>query len=246
MHNHTISVGVLIIGSLYWDDSDIRTKWRERLELDASKHVRAPIRYGRQSGSRGRSYTMVFSGSLSEEQFGCGIVVPCKQSVGTPEELVREAKHLWAAEEKSESTERVSAGWGCVGLVRNPDRLVPEALMKNWRALIAKEGNCGYGQLAHAANEKPALDRHSGFLNVAWPGTQDGSTLDLDLLLATATDPTIEDGRYASARHIAGGWTTPEGKKHVNYFWKNRAHGITTFEDAEIKQVLDRSTGAPR
>ncbi len=246
MHNHTISVGVLIIGSLYWDDTDIRTKWRERLDLDASKHVRTPIRYGRQSVKRGRSYTMVFSGVLGEGQLGCGIVVPCKRSVGTPEELVREAKHLWAAEEESSPTERISARWGCVGLVRNPDRPVPEVLMKDWRALIAKEGNWGYGQLAHAANEKPAVDRHSGFLNITWPRTQDGSTLTLDLLLATATNPTIKNGRYASAQDVADGWITPKGKKHVNYFRKNRAHGITTFEDAEIKQVLDRSTGAPR
>lgn len=246
MHNHTISIGVLIIGSLYWSNSDIRKKWRERLDLNASKHVRTPIRYGRQSVKRGRSYTMVFSGSLREGQFGCGIVVPCKQPVETPEGLVHEAKHLWAAENKSRSTERISAGWGCVGLVRNPDRPMPEVLMKDWRALVAREGNCGYGQLAPAASEKPAVDRHSGFLNVAWPATQDGSTLDLDLLLATATEPTIEDGSYASAQHIADGWTTPEGKKYVSYFWKNRAHGITTFEDAEIEEVLERSTVVPR
>ena len=45
---------------------------------------------------------------------------------------------------------------------------------------------------------------------------------------------------------IADGWTTQEGKKHVNYFWENRAHGITTFEDAEIERLLEQSNVAPR
>ena len=238
MHNYTISVGALIIGSLYWDDSDIRSKWRERFDLDANKHVRAPIRHGRRSRRRGRSYTMVFSRSLGEGQFGCAIVVPCKRAVGTPEELVREARQLWAAEDKSESTERISAGWGCVGLVRNPDRPIAEGLLKDWRALVAEERKNGYGQLAHAANEDPVVDKHSGFLNVTWPRTQDGSMLAMDLLLATATNPTIDDGRYPSIEDIAEAWTTPEGKKHVDYFWKNKAHGITTFEDGEIEKHL--------
>ena len=38
--------------------------------------------------------------------------------------------------------------------------------------------------------------------------------------------------------YIAEAWTTPEGKKHVDYFWKNKAHGITTFEDGEIEKHL--------
>ena len=114
--------------------------------------------------------------------------------------------------------------------------------MKDWRALVAKEGNSGYGQLAHAANEKPAVDKHSGFLNITWPGTQDGSTLALDLLLATATNPTIRNGRYASVQDVADGWITSKGKKHVDYFRKNRKHGITTFEDTEIEQVLEQGT----
>ena len=82
------------------------------------------------------------------------------------------------------------------------------------------------------------VDKHSGFLNVTWPRTQDGSMLAMDLLLATATNPTIDDGRYPSIEDIAEAWTTPEGKKHVDYFWKNKAHGITTFEDGEIEKHL--------
>ena len=60
------SLGVLIIGSLYWDNS-IREKWRqERLDLERQLCVRAPVRYGRQSKNRGFSYTMVLSAGPRE------------------------------------------------------------------------------------------------------------------------------------------------------------------------------------
>ena len=72
------SLGVLIIGSLYWDNS-IRDKWRrERLDLERRQYVRAPIRYGRRSERRGHSYTMVFSAGLREADFGTAIAVPCR------------------------------------------------------------------------------------------------------------------------------------------------------------------------
>ena len=58
-------LGVLIIGSLYWDRACHRTNWRrDRLDQCRGRHVRAPIRYGRRSKTRGCSYTMVFSSGL--------------------------------------------------------------------------------------------------------------------------------------------------------------------------------------
>lgn len=65
------SLGVLMIGSLYWDCSSIRKKWRRtRLDMDREQHVCVPIRYGRCSQSRGMSYTMVFSAGLSKSKCG--------------------------------------------------------------------------------------------------------------------------------------------------------------------------------
>ena len=97
-------LGVLIIGSLYWDNSTIREEWRcERLEMDAAKHVEVPIRYGRLSSSRGCTYTMVFSMNLvRQNQFGRAIVVPYKRPVNSIKNLIEEAKRLWAAESKKE------------------------------------------------------------------------------------------------------------------------------------------------
>src|SRR5580692_12520499 len=54
----TLSIGVLIIGSLYWDPR--RQGWRDsRLDVDNVFNVHAPIRYGRRSTGRGHTYTMV-------------------------------------------------------------------------------------------------------------------------------------------------------------------------------------------
>ena len=64
-----LSLGVLIIGSLYWDNAN-REQWRqERLDPNHKLCVHAPIRYGRQSANRGNSYTMVFSTGLREADF---------------------------------------------------------------------------------------------------------------------------------------------------------------------------------
>ena len=45
-------------------------------------------------------------------------------------------------------------------------------------------------------------------------------------------------GKYPSSVKIAEAWNTPGGRKEVKYFWCNRAHGITTFQDAEIEAQL--------
>lgn len=54
-----LSMGVLIIGSLYWREGG-RDRWRRwRLDMTSKWLVRAPIRYGRRSLNN--TFTMVFS-----------------------------------------------------------------------------------------------------------------------------------------------------------------------------------------
>ena len=71
-----LNVGVLIIGSLFWDSEQNRPAWRDaRLDMATAQTVTAPIRYGRRSGrNRGYTYTMVFS-RLAE--LGHAKVVQC-------------------------------------------------------------------------------------------------------------------------------------------------------------------------
>src|SRR5690348_14469584 len=106
-------IGILIIGSLYWEPS--REAWRnERLSVEESYRVRAPIRYGRLSEKRGNTYTMVFSRTCPP---GEAIAVRCKAEIEKPADLIAEAEHLWAAERNDEPNQRISAGWGRVALL---------------------------------------------------------------------------------------------------------------------------------
>ena len=237
-----IRVGVLIIGSLLWDPEPHRHDWRRaRLNMDpAHRHpVRAPIRYGRRSTKRGCSYTMVFSRGLTTEQFGRAVVVPCTRTAGDAAEIVDEAVRLWTAETPNGSNpnKRVSAAWGCVALVEHPERPLSDDVRRAWKEKVANEG-CAYRQLDSAVDEEPAVDRQSGLLNIPWPTPVDGSDLPCDVLLATATNPTIIGGHYPTPEQIAEAWSTPGGKPHVYYFNNNRRDGIATFQDEEIELLL--------
>ena len=232
-------VGVLIVGSLYWDPACHRKTWRrDRLDQYRGRYVRAPIRYGRQSGTRGNSYTMVFSRRLSADDYGRAIVVPYRQRVRSAADVVDEAVHLWTAETSDGKNEecRVSAesGWGCVALLSNPRLPLPADLRARWTEQVS--GESGYGKTLKETNDEDVAVDQSGFLRIPWPEAEDGSGLDVDLLLATATAPTLKNGCYPTVQRIADAWKNcDEGAK---YFHKNREHGITTFQDADIRARL--------
>ena len=58
-----------------------------------------------------------------------------------------------------------------------------------------------------------------------------------DLLLLIATEPTLTNSQYVSAREVEYAWRAdPNG--HVSYFYNNRQNGITTFEDDAIQKML--------
>lgn len=225
-------IGVLLIGSLYWDCRSHRRTWRDtRLDMSCSQHVRVPIRYGRLSASRGCTYTMVFSTGLTEAQYGHGIIVPCKSH-----DLIEEAESLWTAETASgENSERISTNWGCVVALESPQHPMPESERNAWIDRVA--GEPCYGKLNSAIGESVAVDS-TGFPRIQWPDTLDGSELAVNVLLATATNPTIVKGDYVDADDIAGAWMTPHGRENADYFWNNREDGIQTFQDQEIQRLL--------
>ena len=230
-------VGILIIGSLYWDNANHRRAWRrDRLDLGRRRYVRVPIRYGRFSTTR-QSYTMVFSTSLAPEEYGRAIVVPCRRRVRSAADIVDEAVQLWTAETPTGKNRwrRVSAkyGWGCIGLLPSPQRPLPADLCSGWSQRISSDP-C-YRSLSAADGEDPAVNE-SGLLTIAWPESEDGSGLEVDLLLATATDPTIVSGRYPTPREI--GDKCNRSERRAEYFRENRRVGIRTFQDANIEARL--------
>jgi hypothetical protein len=61
-----------------------------------------------------------------------------------------------------------------------------------------------------------------------------------DLLLVTANDPEISAARpnYPDVETIAGAWNAA-ASEHAEYFWKNTDSGIRTFQDSEIRVLLN-------
>ena len=110
---------------------------------------------------------------------------------------------------------------------------LPADLRAGWTQRVSDE-SC-YGGLNAANNEDAAVDE-SGFLTIPWPESEDGSGLEFDVLLATATNPTTIKGRYPTAEEIADAWNNSAGS--VDYFNKNRDHGIRTSQDADIEASL--------
>ena len=228
-----LRIGILAIGSLYWDRSAHRSQWRrERLDCEGQQYVKVPIRYGRRSKSRKDTYTMIFSPGLDEDHFGTAIAIPCKSI-----DLVNEAECLWTAERPSGSTHdgRIMAVWGRVALLANPQSRASREIQDYWSERVSREP--GYSRMTGAADEGVVVDEF-GLLKIPWPVTNTSSPLGLDALIVTATYPTLFGGSYASTSQIAGAWTTQEGKSEVYYFWNNRIHGITTYADCGIETRL--------
>lgn len=230
------SLGVLIIGSLYWDPE--RAAWRRtRLEVDNSHRVRVPIRYGRFSDRR-QCYTMVFSPDLDEGRFGYAIAIQCKAR-----DILQEAKCLWAAESNTGGECGVSAAWGGVGFLPNPNSTrLPFDELRRWRDFVREcgERRSNYGALAAA---DAGIDEE-GALKIRWPMLDAGPDLAFDALLATATKPTTRDSGRPSPLDIAAAWKTTKGKREIRYFLKNRKHGIWTSQDDEIAKHLPASDRA--
>lgn len=231
-----LQIGILIIGSLIWDPKKHRSSWRaDRLIEESAIRVLSPIRYGRMSQSRQNTYTMVFSNALVPADLGHALVVPCRNAVSTAAQLFAEAQHLWAAEQPGSAVlGPISAQWGAVGASFNPGRHDLAALKTNWSSLIQRDGR-HYQSFKHAEEETPAV-APDGILSIPWPTLANDEPIGLDIVLATATQPSLSGGLYPTADLIANAWA--RARSELNYFEENRRVGITTADDEEILRIL--------
>ncbi|WP_434711565.1 hypothetical protein NMA58_18620 [Rhizobium sp. YTUHZ045] len=215
--------GILIIGSLLWDDeTEGRKRWRDdRLDLTNAIRVHVPIDYGRISSSRSNTFTMVLR---SEGPQGTGILVPCRRDVATIDDLVAEASALWKAEAPKAKTGALGSGWGSVGVLFR-EGASNGGLAESWQAYFKKMGT-----------KSLAVVGSNGYLNIPWPVTEGGAAAELDLLLATATVP---EKVPPSPEAIARAMLCQTGG-HENYFLNNVLHGIRTASDDEIFTIIER------
>lgn len=231
--------GIMMIGSLLWEETEHREEWRrERLDLsEGPTAVLAPIRYGRSSENRAYTYTMVLSRLAARADYGLGSawVAPCRREVSTIEELSQEARALWVAESKEgRPTSDLCATWGAVGILfREAQHPIRESWARLWKGKRCPTLDC-------ARSEHPIING-DGTLAVRWP-TAMGNTgpVEMDVLLATATKPTLIKGRYPRASQIARAWINDTSGRE-SYFFKNIERGIGTFQDRAIWRHLSRS-----
>jgi hypothetical protein len=237
--NYNLKGGVLIIGSLLWqDDRDskddgIRKRWREnRLDLDKSITVSLPIRYGRFSGSEkkgNQTYTMVFDSSLPNEKFGKAKVVPFKRSITNWEQLQDEVRALLEAEGNGISFIKGNDAWCicCIAFNKNVSKEKKNDVFDKWSQALSENQS---GSKYFSQNPASYSCTSQGELEIPWPVELKG----LDFLIATSTQSRNRNG--------ISELTIQEIADHVpnrEYLKPNISHGITTYQDDEILKALN-------
>lgn len=217
-YKHSMRAGILIIGSLLWDNGK-RAEWRSaRLQLEQKIRVKAPICYGRMSQSRGNTFTMTFR---PDATLGQAILVQCKEPAGSVDGLVAEAEALWKAEQPAASTNSIGTNWGCVGAVfgmPNTTQLIAE-----WRDVFR----------ARATPVSPI--NADGVLQIDWPSLLDGRPVDFHVILATATKALTH---RPTATEIADAWIG-QNEGFEQYFFENVRNGIRTPDDQSIYRRIE-------
>lgn len=213
--------GILIIGSLLWDNKE-RAMWRQsRLSLKDKVYVKVPIRYGRRSRSRGNTFTMTFR---TDQALGQAVLVPCTSPIGDVEDLVSEAEALWKAEQPSAAARCIGASWGCIGiLIRNEE--TQANLLAEWTKYFVN----------NIKSPVPPVDDR-GILRIPWPVTVTlGELAEMDIILATATRA---DLKQPTVTEIADAWIN-QSYGHERYFFENVRHGKRTPEDVLIWRRIE-------
>ncbi|MBI5473966.1 MAG: hypothetical protein HY961_16630, partial [Ignavibacteriae bacterium] len=225
----SLNGGVLIIGSLLWDDAQLRKEWRQSsLDLSGKQSVAAPIRYGRISESRHLTYTMVFSSSVPDH--GIAQAVPFRNSIKSFAELESQVQSLARAEKlKKKVTNPYFWKWGCVGILLNPvadsKAELLTSILENWPKKFG-----GFNNVDFCVNsEQRSIDKQ-GMLQIGWP-----TGLSWDFLLATVVKPEVSDNVYPDADGIVAAMNNAAC---YNYFLNNKQHGISTFQDEDISARL--------
>lgn len=225
--------GALLIGSLFWQDDlvldsgdEIRKRWRQsRLKLPEAVDVQVPIRYGR--FSLRNTYTMIFDKRVKP---GVAKAVPFSNTSMTYfGEIKEEVTAISRAEGQfDESFIKSERAWCVCTVLLNPsiDDYTRLHILEQWQnELQANEPGYRY-----FSNNTERYSVHStGELDAPWPQ----EAVDFDFLIATATKEKKREGvSKVTAEEIA---------RHVHnrpYFHPNLKHGISTYQDEEIKRFL--------
>lgn len=237
-----LNSGILIIGSLLWDNSTIRRNWRRTSLVEKNKiFIKVPILYGRKSESRMDTYTMVFSSSLSDKDYGQGVILKFATPITSIDNLISEVDNIIRVERDKTKDEwklirdsnpfLLNWSWGVAGLCINPkhinDNEYSEAVKEVVQLWQNSLSNFSPGNYC-LKEERPFTDEKAIF-EINW--NQD--MRDLDFLIATIIKPNVES--YPNAETIS---ETMYHGKYYSYFINNHKNNIYTKDDPIILQLI--------
>jgi hypothetical protein len=236
---------VLVIGSLFWENEQNaiepekgkgREEWRkEHLRIEEKSSVYCDIRYGRISGSRFNTYTMVFSNGAPAR--GTGWLIPLQKSVEGGDwllDIFKEALALSRAEGiDGAGSRRLYKSWGAVALALSPAFQTdhPELaarIKEEWVKLYKDFDNHPF----QFAGEEPAITQE-GFLNVSLEWSEIKAQTDFILTTVTASSGSLDPNPRMIYKAMANANPT-----YYTYFLENAKNGISTFQDEQIEQLL--------
>ncbi|MGN7787755.1 hypothetical protein ACTJIJ_24690 [Niabella sp. 22666] len=227
--------GVIIVGSLLWEDTPERIKWRNLcLQMEQKIPVSVPIRYGRKSSSRQNTYTMIFSNHASTK-LGQAFIMPLKEEIKNYNILEKNAFAMAKAEGiwgNDDATPTINKRWGTLGLLINPkidatDKVNADLIRNRWQELYKTYDSFDPSIYNISQDDVPVIDQQ-GFLQLPWTEQMN----EFDFLLATPTVPNPH--RILSALEISGKMNETG---YWSYFKNNVDHGIATFQDEEITKL---------
>lgn len=168
--------GVIIVGSLLWEDTPERIKWRDVcLQVEQKISVSVPIRYGRKSSTRKNTYTMIFFNHPST-QLGQTFIMPLKEDIKNYSILEKNAFAMAKAEGIWKDTDKIpilNKSWGTVGLLINPqvdlkDQINADLIKNRWQQLYQTYKDA-FTPINYSVNADDTLViNQNGFLQLPW------------------------------------------------------------------------------
>jgi len=252
-----IKGGVIIMGSLFWENEKncvkgkeaegrARRVWRKNnLDISKTKTIPLPIRYGRFSGkdNRENTYTMVLSRDYLN-RLGTALVVPFKKPflINGKTKIREQIKNLAKVEGIQRANQKVFAKcWSAISIWINPNSQYFEQLRNYWLKNIVrnKKNIYGYSGKSYEWTDGTLLDKDVQL--------QLSIVSDLDFLLCTYILPKYTDTPNYNdcdrVQNMGNGYPTAEmiGKAiaasqppYITYFAENIVNGIVTADDEEI------------
>jgi hypothetical protein len=225
--------GAIIIGSLYWEKTPKREKWRQvyLVTNDNKVPVRIRIRYGRKSSTRQDTYTMIVSNNLKTD-FGTAYILPFKETIKNARNLESQAFAMAGAEGLwKKSGPSLNKTWGTLGLLINPkleNSKSLEIIKERWAKMYQ---DYDWNKSDYQIDNEPEIIDENGFLNIEWTEEMN----EFDFLIATLTVP--DPKKFLDEQVIADKINETE---YDEYFRTNYENGIRTFQDEKILQKLKK------